>query len=209
MVPSFCMLGWSWLAYVCIGDVAADEAAPQLMCHVHYGKAASGGIDNEITRLRDGSDQPCDQTGRFRVRVDSAINLLSPPVRNTAITPSRSRTQRRLLQYPQVIAAPPGAVAHADAPAIPADHIDAWKDVGDVEMSTRADAVRVCPAHQVTARPQHPRYISAARVDIVITHRRQCTSRTLTGSLVAVFQPIEHAAVLWIEERGGRTVIWQ
>ncbi len=160
------------------------------MCNVHYGKAASGGIDNEITRLRDGSDQPCDQTGWFRVRVNSAINLLSPPVRNTAITPSRPRTQRRLLQHRQVIAAPPGAVAHADAPAIPADHIDAWKDVGDVEMSTRADAVRVGPVHQVTARPQHPRYIPAARVDIAVTHRRQCTARTLTGPLVAVFQPI-------------------
>ena len=45
------------------------------MCNVHYGKAASGGIDNEIIRLRDGSDQPCDQTGRFRVRVNSAITF--------------------------------------------------------------------------------------------------------------------------------------
>jgi len=192
-----------------LGDVAANESAPQLMCDVHYGKAASRGIDNEITRLRDCRDQPCDQTGRFRVQVNSAINLLSPPVRNTAITPSRPRTQRGLLQHRQVIAAPPGAVAHADAQAIPADHIDAWKDVGDVEMSTRADAVRVGPVHQVTARPQHPRYISAARVDIAITHRRQCTARTLTGPLVAVFQLIEHAAVLWIEERDRRTVIWQ
>jgi hypothetical protein len=38
---------------------------------------------------------------------------------------------------------------------------------------------------------------------------RQCTARTLTVSFVAVFQPIKHAAVLWIEERGRRTIIWQ
>ena len=36
------------------------KSAPQVMCNVHYGKAASGGIDNEIIRLRDGSDQLCD-----------------------------------------------------------------------------------------------------------------------------------------------------
>ena len=127
--------------------------------------------------------------------------------RNAVITPSRFRAQRRPLQHEQIIAAPPSTIAITRAQVVPGDQIDTWEDIGDTEVITLAESKRVGPDKQIATWPQHPRYLSAARVDIAVTHRRQCTARTLTGSLVAVFQPIEHAAVLWIEERGRRTVI--
>ena len=102
------------------------------MCNVHYGKAASGGIDNEITRLRDGSDQPRDQAGRLGMRMDATIDLLGPSVWNAVVTPGRLRALRCLLQHQQITAAPPGAVAHAHARTIPADQIDEWKDYKDI-----------------------------------------------------------------------------
>jgi hypothetical protein len=54
---------------------------------VHYGEAAGGRIDNEITGLCDGADQPRDQIDQFRMQVDSVINLFPPLVRDTVIAP--------------------------------------------------------------------------------------------------------------------------
>src|SRR5262245_22192594 len=50
-------------------NVAADEAAPQLKRDVLNDEATRGRVDDKISRARDGSNQPRDQSGRLDVRM--------------------------------------------------------------------------------------------------------------------------------------------
>ena len=135
--------GYSWRTPT--GDVAADESASDLMGNVHHDEAAGGGIDNEISRLGDGSDQPSDQVGWLCVRVDSAIDLLDPPVRDSVIVPCRLRAHRWLLQDEQVAAAPPAAIAVARPQVVPGDQIDALDDIGDARWWAPSQRRKVSP----------------------------------------------------------------
>ena len=64
---------------------------------VHYDKAAGGRINNKIFGLSDGADQPLDQAGRLRMRVNPAINFLNPTIWNAVISPCGFGADRGLL----------------------------------------------------------------------------------------------------------------
>src|SRR5215831_14536031 len=79
----------------------------------HHDKGPGSGINNEVPRLGNGGDQPRDQADWFDVRVDIAVDLFRPAVRDSVVSPC-ARADRGLLQNEQIVTAPARALAHAD-----------------------------------------------------------------------------------------------
>src|SRR5262249_54146975 len=80
-------------------QVAADKITPELVGGMHYGEAASGGIDDEVAGVGDGADQSGDQADWLDVRMDAAVDFFRPAIGNAVITPCAFRSKRRLLQH--------------------------------------------------------------------------------------------------------------
>src|SRR5262245_4405865 len=96
-----------------IGCVAADKIAPELAGGVHHDEAAGSGVDDQITGLCDGADQPLDQSNGFDVRVKLAVDLLGPTVGDAMVPPCRTGSNGRLLEHEHIIAALSQAIPHA------------------------------------------------------------------------------------------------
>ena len=62
--------------FSCVGNVAADEIALELVGGVHHHERARCRIDDEITRVSEGTDQACDQAAWLGVRVKFAGYML-------------------------------------------------------------------------------------------------------------------------------------
>ena len=67
--------------------VTADEIATKIVCSTHNNEASGSRINNKIIGLRNSSDQPCNQSDRFDVRMNLAIDLLDPSIGNPVISP--------------------------------------------------------------------------------------------------------------------------
>ena len=61
----------------------------------------------------------------------------------------------------------------------------------DAQMMTLAEAKRVHPAHEISARRERPRDFAAAGVDVGLGHGRQLGASALTGAFVAEFQAVQ------------------
>src|SRR6516162_6696639 len=72
-------------------QVAADKIAAELVGGMHYGEAASSGIDDEVAGVGDGADQSGDQADRLDVRMDAAVDFFRPAIGNAVITPCAFR----------------------------------------------------------------------------------------------------------------------
>src|SRR6516225_1407423 len=129
----------------------------------------------------------------------SARDFLGPTVGNSVIFP-RACADRRLLQNEHIIAAPAGPLAHTEAHIVPSNQVDGLNSEGDAEMVGFAQTVCVDPAHEVSAGLEYACALEANVVDILLGHRPQCGTSTLTRAFIAEFQMVEDAAVLWIKE---------
>ena len=68
---------------------------------------------------------------------------------------------------------------------------------------------RVDKQHQIAARPKYARDLAATLLDKCVAHLRELTTPALAGTLVAVGKPVEHGAVLRIEEPQRRAGVGQ
>src|SRR5262245_27086630 len=129
--------------------------------------------------------------------MDFAINFLRPPTWYPVIRPIRCN-DRRLLQHEQIIAAPPRALAHTHSKIVPSNEIDGFLAIEDALVVSLAKPKGVDPAKTIGARCQHASYLAAARIDVILVHRRQRSTTFLASAFVAEFQYVEHAPVLRI-----------
>ena len=114
-----------------VNEIAAEEVTPELVRGVHDGEAAGCRIDDEIAGLGSGADQPSDEANWLDMRMNLPIDFLPPATRNAVIAPRGFGAQPRLLQHEQIIAAPPRAVAIADALAVPCDEVNTFEYIGN------------------------------------------------------------------------------
>jgi len=167
-------------------DVAADEIALHLKRGVLNDEAAGGRVDDEIAGARDRSNQPRDQASRLDMWMELAVNLLRPAAGNAVIAP-RLRGDWRLLQHEEIIAAAPGALAHAHAQRIPGNEVHDGENVGNSQVIGLTEIKGISPQHAVAAWLQHPRNLAANVVDVGFGHRRQLGATFLPGAFVAEF----------------------
>jgi hypothetical protein len=139
------------------------------------------------------------------MRMLSACDFLGPTVGNCVILP-RACADRRLLQNEQIVAAPAGALAHTEAQIVPSNQVDGLNGEGDAEMVGFAQTVCVDPAHEVSAGLEYACALEANVVDILLGHRRQCGTATLTRAFIAEFQMVEDAAIASEVEKVKRRI---
>jgi hypothetical protein len=80
---------------------------------------------------------------------------------------------------------------------------------GDAEMVGLAQTVCVYPAHEVSGGLEYACALEANVVDILLSHRRQCGTSTLTRAFIAEFQVVEDAAMPRIKEHQRCAAIQQ
>jgi hypothetical protein len=91
-------------------------------------------------------------------------------------------------------------LAHTEAHIVPSNQVYGFNGDGDAEMVGFAQTLCVDPAHEVSAGLEYVCALDANVVDVLLGHRRQCGTSTLTRAFIAEFQMVEDAAVLWIKE---------
>ena len=100
-------------------------------------------IHDEIAGLRYGADQPRDQVGRLRVRVDFGDQpspATCPGYGDRAKSPSRAAVASAARAN---TAAPPAAMAVARPRIVPGDQINTRKDISNTEVVALAESERV------------------------------------------------------------------
>src|SRR5262245_19483610 len=150
----------------------------------HHDKGPGSWINNEVPRLGNGGDQPRDQADWFDVRVDIAVDLFRPAVRDSVVSPC-ARADRGLLQNEQIVTASARALAHAGTQIVPGNQVDRLNSVSDAEMVTLAETERVDPAHQITARLEHPCGLKADCINIMLAHWREFGTPALARPFIA------------------------
>jgi hypothetical protein len=83
---------------------------------------------------------------------------------------------------------------------VPGNEIDGFQAIVDALVMRLAKSKRVNPEHKISSGHQHARDLSAAGIDVVLSHRRQRSTTFLASAFVAELQFVEHAPVLRIEE---------
>jgi hypothetical protein len=82
-----------------VGNVAADEFAAELLGGVHDDEAAGGRVNNKLSWLGNGTDQPPDKLDRLDVRMNCAVDLFRPAARDAVVSPRFHRGNWRLLHH--------------------------------------------------------------------------------------------------------------
>ena len=80
---------------------------------VHNDETASGRIDHQVARFSDGADQAGDEIDRLHMGMDFSVDFLRPAITDSVVPPGILCSQRRLLYYKQIIAAPARTVTIA------------------------------------------------------------------------------------------------
>src|SRR6516164_1726921 len=107
------------------------------------------------------------------MRMNVAIDLLWPAIRDCVIAPGTPCTLRWLLKDEQIIPTPSRAIALAWAQLVPGDQVDTLTGlVDDAQVLAGAQPERIDPAHEVAGRPQYAHDLAAARIDVVAAHCR-------------------------------------
>jgi hypothetical protein len=96
-----------------------------------------------------------------------------------------------------------------DTLVVPRNQVDALQNISNTQVVGFTESASVDPFQNIAARPQYPRHLAAAGVNMLARHRRQQSTLFLSCALVAVCKSIQCVAVLRIKEHEPRAAIRQ